>query len=278
MGHIVTRHDGARFHLGGRLQPPKAHGWDLTKYGLNASQWPATPASTSFGKAPAAQAVLTDVLGNDTLGDCTEANSYHLQALRQGAGGLPVFHPTRDDVVATYSRDGGYVPGDSSTDRGCDEGTVLSNAQTLGITNWKGANKIVGSVQVASGNRNLVRACVSMFVGGAICMSLPDEWVEPFPSAPGWTWDVPASGGWDPNNGHCFTLGDQNDAELECWSWGMPFHLTYDALAEGCSAANGGALYFLLDYEIINRASLAAPDALDWMQLKKDFAGIPAAA
>ena len=279
MGRIVTRDDGARFHLGGRLPPPAPHGLRLHDYSPNLLAWPATPAATAFAAMPAAQPVLYDILGNDTLGDCTEANSYHLQALRQAAGGIPVFHPTREDVVSTYSRDGGYVPGDASTDQGCDEGTVLSNAQRLGIVNWSGVNRLVGSVCVDPANRDLVRACVSMFVGGAICMGLPDAWVNPFPQKPGWTWDVPA-GGWasDPSNGHCFTLTDQSDASLGIMSWGMPATLTYDALAAGATQSGGGALYFLLDYEIVNRASLAAPDALDWEQLKKDFAGIPEAA
>jgi hypothetical protein len=103
-------------------------------------------------------------------------------------------------------------------------------------------------------------------------MGLPDPWVNPFPSAPGWTWDVP-SGGFvaDPSNGHCFTLGDQTDAMLLGWSWGMPFNLTYDALAAGAVASSGGAFYILVDQDMLNAASQAAPDGLDWALLQSDL-------
>lgn len=274
MGRIITRKDGSKFHVGGRLQPKVSHGIKLhdPKYGLNLASWPATPSSTSYGAIASAQPVLTDVLGNDQLGDCTEADNYHRQALRQAASGGTVFHPTLAQVIATYSRDGGYVPGDPSTDQGCDELTVLRNAKRLGITNGSAADKITGYVVIDPTNVALVRKCVSAFVGASICMGLPDVWIDPFPAAPGWTWDVP-SGGFVPNpqNGHCFTLADQDETALECWSWAMRFTLTYDALAAGASDNNGGGLYVILDQEILDRVSQAAPDGLDWACLQKDF-------
>jgi len=277
MGRIITRPDGRGFHIGGRLVPKARHRFSLhdPKYGLNLQNWPATPASTSYGQAAAAQPVLTDILGNDTLGDCTEANSYHLQALRQAAAGSPVFHPSLDQVIATYSRDGGYIVGQPNTDQGCDEVTVLTNATNLGISSANGVDKLAAFMLVDATNRDLVRAVVSACVGAAICMGLPDAWVTPFPSAPGWTWDVP-SGGFvsDPSNGHCFTLGDQSDAALQCWSWGMPFTLTYDALAAGAVEANGGDLYLLVDQDILNAVSQAAPDGLDWALLQSDIAAL----
>lgn len=285
MGRIITRHDGKLFHVGGRLVPKVAHRFRLhdSRYGLDLSKWPVTPTLTTYGSAPSAQSVLTDVCGNDSVGDCTEANSYHLQALRQAASGSPVFHPTLDEVLATYSRDGGYVVGDPNTDQGCDEVTVLTNAKDFGITSGSTTNgivvvdKLLGFVAVDATNRNLVRACVSMFVGGSICMGLPDAWLDPFPSSPGWTWGVP-SGGFvaNPSNGHCFTLGDQNDKNLSCWSWAMPFTLTYDALAAGAVESGGGMLYFLLDAEILQQAAAQAPDGLDWACLQADFSSVPA--
>lgn len=274
MPRIITGPGGRKLHLGGRRRPGMAHKFSLHKYNLNLANWPATPASTSYGSAPAAQACLNDVLGNDQLGCCTEADQYHRQALRQAAGDGAVFHPTLDQVIATYSRDGGYVPGQPSTDQGCDETVVMQNATSLGIPEDTSGNldKPAGFVLIDASNRDLVRAAVSAFVGASICMELPDAWITPFPSAPGWTWDVPP-GGFRPNqsNGHCYTLGDQTETGLPCWSWGMPFILTYDALAAGCSSGNGGALYIIVDQEILNAVSKAAPDALDWAQLIADF-------
>ena len=270
MGRVVVAPDGGSLHVGGRVRPAKPHRLMLhaPKYGLNLSAWPATPSQTSYGQNPAAQACLTDVLGNDKLGCCTEANSYHLQALRQAAAGRPVFHPLVGHVIATYSRDGNYDPNDPSTDQGCDENVVLANAQQLGITNGDGVDCIAGYVGVDASNRDLVRACCTMFVGGAICAELPDSWLNS--AAPGSTWDFPKDG-FNPSNGHCFTLGDQGDATLAIWSWGRPLILTYDGLAACASGANGGAIYFLVDAEILAAASDAAPDALDWSAVQADF-------
>jgi hypothetical protein len=274
MGRIITRHDGARFHLGGRRVPRREHALKLSArhYGLNLQQWPATPARTNYGTAPAAQACLADILGNDQLGDCTEADQYHRQAIRQAAAGAAVFHPTLDQVVSTYSRDGGYVVGQPSTDQGCDETTVLGNHASQGIISAADGtvDRSAGFLLVDATNDALVRACCTMFVGANVCMGLPDAWVSPFPASPGWTWDV--AGDSNPQNGHAFTLADQTDGDYyECWSWAMPFMLTKAALQRYATTDGGGGLYVEVDRDILVAASQQAPDALDWTQLLQDF-------
>lgn len=283
MGRLITHADGRTFHVGGRIQPTTAHHLKLhdPKFGINLSKWPATPTSTTYSQRPRAQAVLTDVLCNDKLGCCTESNAYHMQALRQAAAGRAVFHPTPEQVTATYSRDGGYVPGDPSTDQGCDETVVLGNAVKLGISDaygFKGIDKLAGYVAVNAADRALVRAAITLFVGGTVCMQLPDNWLNPFPSSPGWVWDAP-NGVFvpDPNNGHCFSILDQTDKALIGGSWGMPFTLTYDALAAGCSAAGGGCFYILIDGDMLSRASAMVPDGLDWAAVQSAFAELQAA-
>lgn len=63
---------------------------------------------------------------NDQLGDCTEAAKAHaIQALSYfGSGEITV---TNNKVLHWYERDGGYVPGDPSTDNGCVIQDVLQN-------------------------------------------------------------------------------------------------------------------------------------------------------
>jgi len=273
MGRIHTLPTGQRIHIGGRVAPATPHRLKLhdPRYALNLASWPATPSSTSYGSAPAAQACLGDILGNDKLGDCTEADQYHRQALRQAAAGASVFHPPLDVVVWTYSRDGGYVAGDPSTDQGCDETVVLTNARNLGIKSGSGVYQSSGFVAIDGSNRDLVRAAVSMFVGAPICAALDQRWIDA--AAPGATWAVPPGGYVAvPSNGHCFTLADQTEHDLGIWSWAMPLRLTYDALAAATSAANGGALYIEVDADILAAASQSAPDALDWAALQADFA------
>lgn len=278
-GRIHTLSTGKRIHLGGRRPPTKKHALLLARgrYGLHLPSWPATPTSTSYAAAPGADAVLRDVLGNDELGDCTAANSFHLQALRQAAAGCEVFHPTVDDVVKIYSRDGGYVPGNPATDQGADEITVLMNAQVLGIPkDGTGCvDKIAGFVAIDATDRDLVRKCATAFVGATITMALPDAWLYLAEPTEGGVWDVPA-GGFVPNpdNGHCFSLLDQDDGALTIGTWGMKMRLTYEALAAGAVDAMGGGLYALLSEEVLSSAAAKAPDGLDWAALANDFASL----
>jgi hypothetical protein len=272
MGRIVTRKNGQRIHVGGRLPPTTPHKLMLhaPKFGLNLSQWPTPPSSTSWGSAPAAQAVLTSILGNDTLGDCTEADQYHRQAIRQAAAGSPVFVPSVDQVIATYSRDGGYIVGQPSTDQGCDETVVLGNDVSQGITNGTGIAKAAGYVGIDGSNGALVRAVIAAFPGGTpVCGSLPQSWIQQA-TGPGFVWDVP-NDPFVPSNGHCWTLADFDQTGLPVWSWGMPGRMTYDGLAAASSPINGGALYLVCDAETLNAASQLAPDGLDWAQVLVAF-------
>lgn len=279
MGHIITGPNGRKLHIGGRKAPRVQHHLKLhaPEYGLNLSSWP-TPTEIDYGVAPSAQACLFDVLGNDKRGCCTEADAFHGQALRQAAGGRPVFHPSVDQVLGVYSRDGGFDPArPDQTDNGCDETVVLSNEQSEGIISSDGGDVacIQGYVLVDACNRDLVRAAVSAFVGASVCMAIPDGLLNPFPSSPGWVWDVP-TGGWvpDPNNGHCWTISGQTDRDVPMWSWAMSARLTYDALAAGAVASSGGALYIRLDAQILDAASQKAPDGLDWDALRADLSAI----
>jgi hypothetical protein len=279
VGRVVTAGDGGSLHVGGRVRPAKPHGLMLhaPKYGLDLRQWPTTPASTSYGQAPAVQAVLDDALGNDHMGVCTIADGFKRQALRQSSAGSPVYHPPIEQVIATYARDSGYT-GDPSTDRGCDEVVVLSHARDIGIvcSDSGVVDRIVGYMVVDPANRDLVRACASMFVGAAICAELPEQWL--YSAAPGATWDVPA-GGYKPapENGHCYTLLDQDEQGLTITTWGRRMRQTYDALAACASSSNGGGLYVALDAQILNAAAQAAPDGLDWEALIADFNALPSA-
>lgn len=277
MGRIHTTADGRKLHVGGRLPPKKPHGLMLhaPKYGLDLSQWPATLPQTTYGQAAAAQPVLADIFGNDKYGCCTEADAAHGQALRQAAGVGTVYHPSLDVVLGWYGRDGGFdINNPTTTDNGCDETVVLGNEQSQGIqcADDGALDKIALYVAVDGSNRDLVRACVQLFVGGSICAALPQSWIDS--AVPGATWGVPTDS-FNPNDGHCFTLGDQADANLSIWTWAMPLVLTYDGLAAATSSSNGGALYFRLSQEILNAASKACPDGLDWDTLIADANALP---
>jgi hypothetical protein len=281
--HVHTLPNGKSISIGGRFRPTKEKvskvvRLDDLKLGINYSKWPALKSQTTYSQIASVQPVLSDILGNDTLGDCTEACSYHLQALREGASNRTVFHPSLSQVITTYSRDGGYVPGQPNTDNGCDELTVLQNAKNLGITNGnfpKQIDKLVGYIAVDPTNTELVRRCIQMFVGGVMCLELPDSWYRSF--TPGMTWEL-VNGVYTPNsaNGHCVAIVDENNSVLKLNTWGNPAYITYEAFAAACLASNGGSFYIESDWEIMNMASLQSPDALDWAMLREIFDTISA--
>jgi len=262
VGRIIVGPTGKACHIGGRLVPKEAHRLHLgdKRLGFDISKFPATPARTNYSDAPAAQACLRDILLNDQLGCCTEADQFHRQALRQAAGGQPVYHPTSDDVRAVYTRDGG-LPGDN----GCDEVTVLTNACQLGIPNGQeNPAKPLGYLRIDATDMAQVRCLVTAFVGANVCAGLPDPWVQNMPSGDGFVWDV--AGDANDNNGHSFTIGDQDgDDGVVIWSWGMRGRMTKAALAKY------GTVYVVLDQDIIDSVKKTAPDGLAWDVIQAAF-------
>jgi hypothetical protein len=289
MGRIVVLPGGKPIHVGGRIiAPTRRQTLHLTdsRFGLNLSQFPPLPQETRYAQAPAAQQCLTNVLKNDKEGCCTQADKFHRQALRQAAGGAVLaFTPADEQVEAAYTRDGGQ-PGD----QGCDEQVVMTNEQTIGDPCGPAGSdgivpidKSLGFLGVDATNITLVQQCVAIFVGGSVCMGLPEPWVAKMPSQSGWTWDVPRggapSGYFDPANGHCFSLYDYSTGNggttlLGIGSWGMFGFLTPDALAAGAVASSGGMLYFVIDQQILSKAACVAPDGADWATIQSDFAAI----
>lgn len=277
MGRIVTLNDGRKVHVGGRRRPKVTHPLKLTiggKYGLDLSQWPTQDAS-HYSDAPAAQAILRDILGNDSLGDCTIADRFHRQAIREANAGIASpYHPSLDDVIAVYSRCGGYVPGQPATDQGCDETTVLTDCQQVGTTTGNGqVNKIAGWLSVDASNVALVRAVVDAFVGASFCAELAPSWISAMQAGDGFTLGKPTDA-FNPDDGHCMTIGDQSASGLVLWSWALRGTLTFDGLAAACDG-QGGSLYIVLDQDVIGAASAKAPDLLDWSALQTDFNSLP---
>jgi hypothetical protein len=284
VGRIVSIGDQA-VHIGGRLTPKSALAINLShpRFGLNLGILAKLTgrSAVDYATLAAAQSVLQDILGNDKFGNCTEADQYHQQAMRQAAAGIPVFHPTLSQVLATYSRDSGFVMGQPSTDVGCDENTVLQNAQSYGISNGPGAtdvDKILGYAAVDSSNVQLWQFCIDAFVGGSFCAQLAQQCVSPMPSGPGWTWDVP-QGGYVPvpQDGHCMTISGYDSVAkmVKAQSWAMPFEATYAFLEAAAAEENGGSLFFRLDQEIINKITQQAPDLLDWTAVVNAFNALP---
>ena len=95
---------------------------------------------------------------------------------------------------------------------------------------------------------------------------------NPFPSSPGFTWDV--AGPPDPDNGHCFIGVAYDPKGVQIDTWGMLGHLTDAAIAKYASTAGQGELYAVLSPEIITRASRKAANGFNFAQLQADFAAL----
>jgi hypothetical protein len=225
---------------------------------------PTAPSVVDFFTGP--KTALTDILGNDTLGDCTAAGACHLEESISFAAGSPVVL-SATQAIGFYSLSTGYVVGDASTDQGGDEVTVLTTWQQKGL-DGNGAHAIKGWLSVDPTDAALVASCNWLFGGLYFGIELPDTWTNPFPSADGFVWDV---GTPDPNQGHCVVGVGSNSVGIQVDSWGLIGTITYAAIAQLCAESAGGNLFAVLTPEIITAAQGLAPNGLDWATLLADF-------
>ena len=231
---------------------------------------PSPPASCDYSVN--ASAALSQMYGNDTLGDCVIAGIGHLIGTFTGNAGVAPFIFAPEQIISLYSAIGGYVPGDPSTDQGCDEVTALNHWQNKGAP--IGHHKLAGWIQVDGSNPEEYRTALWLFENLFFGMELPDEWVSPFPSAPGFIWD--AAGPPDIANGHCVVGVGYGASGVTIDSWGMLGTLTDAAVDKYAVPVSAGALYTVLSSNSLAAATLKAPNGFDWSQLAADFASMSA--
>ena len=223
---------------------------------------PAAPATADYS-APAA-AVLSDVMGNDQLGDCVIAGGYHVTGVESANAGA-MFHATQAQIIKDYSAIGGYVPGDAGTDQGCDEPTALNYWTQHGFAN---GTKLLGWLALDATNRNELMQALYLFENLFFGIELPDAWVSPYPSGNGFIWDA---GTPDPHNGHA-VIGYGYDARgVLISSWGMTGVLTWAAIAALCTQQSGGAVYVLVTPDQLAKGQNKTPNGVAWTDLIVDF-------
>ena len=215
---------------------------------------------------PKAASVLTDIYGNDTLGDCVVAGGYHVLGVEIGnATGVP-FHATKAQIVKDYSAIGGYVPGKPSTDNGCNEETAFEYWKKHGFAN---GSKILGTISINASNKADIQAACYLFENLFFGVGLPDAWIEPFPSGPGFVWGV--HGHANPNNGHCFIATGYGPSGVTIDSWGLKGVVTYDAVAAYAGPSAGGEIYAVITPDQLLKGQQKAPNGLAWGDLIAAF-------
>jgi hypothetical protein len=264
MKEIFVPHLNRMMKLG-RVRPKP--GRCKLKFG-DYSQVALPPPPESCDYSSAAMQALQLVYLNDQLGDCTIAGAYHVVGTETGNAGA-IFIPSNDQIIADYSACGGYVPGDASTDNGCDEETVLNYYQMTGFAN---GTKLAGRLALDATNATEVMQALYLFENLYFGLELPDSYINPFPSTAGFVWDT---GNPDPDNGHCIIGVGYNSIGVQIDTWGLIGTLTWGAVANLCVNAAGGQLFVMLTPDQLVKSQMKSPLGLDWATLTADFKALP---
>jgi hypothetical protein len=225
---------------------------------------PPPPASCDY--SPKASTALAEMYLNNQLGDCVIAGIGHVVGVLTGNAGKAFLY-NNAEIVALYSAIGGYVPGNPSTDRGCDEQTALNYWQRNGAP--KGSHQIAGWMSVNGADPTEYRTALWLFENLYFGLELPDKWLDPEPNASGFTWDV--AGPPNPQNGHCVVGAGYSPKGVKIATWGMLGTLTDAAIAKYATKVGEGELYTVVSHDSIAKATEKAPAGFDWSQLIADF-------
>lgn len=255
-------HLGRTVKLGRR--PPAARGprLELRRY-LKLDKMVGIPEAVDYRSA--ASAALRDVMGNDSLGDCVIAGGYHVVGLETGNAGA-LFHATPEQVLRDYSAVGGYVPGDPSTDNGCNLVDALNYWTEKGFAN---GTKLLAWLAIDEADPVEVRAALYLFENLYMGIGLPDPWIRPFPNGDGFTWDLAGSS--DPRNGHSIMAPAYDKGGVIVDTWGLYGTITDAAMGRYCGAAEGGELYVMLTPDQLAKGQAKAPNGVAWDELLGDW-------
>ena len=222
----------------------------------------------STNRAVLAMGSLRKIYLNDSIGDCVIAGGAHMEGLwSANANGAPILY-SDDQIIQEYHVIGGYVPGDPSTDNGCDEVTALERWQTDGFA---GGTRIAGKILVDGTDPIEVRAAINEFGCLMAGLELPDEWL-PHIASDSAILDV--AGPSNPESGHCVVLIDYNPGKVIAATYGFLPFMTDAAVAKYCVPEAGGELYACVTEDWCNNKSHLSPPGLNSKQLLADLASL----
>jgi hypothetical protein len=218
---------------------------------------PAPPKSINWGgKVP-----TWPMYDNDTIGDCVCAGAGHLEQTWTANAGTEIT-PAVSAVLQMYEQVGGYVPGDPSTDNGCDMLTACKWLRSTGL----GGRKIAGFVSVPITNPNLFNLAIFLFGGVYLGLALPlaaqdaNSW-----SYMGGQSGNDASGSW---GGHCVPVVDYDANGYTVVTWGQLLRMGPEFLR-----VYGDEAYALLSPDWIETKGVA-PMGFNLAQLEADLAAL----
>ncbi len=272
MHRIFAPHLNRHIVIGAcKLPDPHAMRFHLGDY-IDAATLPPAPASEDYSTP--AMSVISNVEGNDSVGDCVLAEEAHFVGVMTGNTGR-LFSYTPAQTLAAYSAITGYNPNDPSTDQGTDP-TVAMN---YFIKNpYADGTKLAGWAMVNAGNMELVKFAISALGNLKLWVGLPDAWINPFPSANGFVWDVAPPNG---NNGHCIgscaynstkiTIVGSNAQGVQVMTWGLIGTITWAAFAALFVPNAGGGAAVRLTPDWIAKGAAKTPSGFAYADLISDL-------
>lgn len=205
---------------------------------------------------PAAMQSISQMYGNDSLGDCVLASRGHKVGIRSAVDSGTAVVGTRAEVVADYHAACG------AGDNGCDMSAVNQYEQRTGVQLGGARYKAEGSVAVDHTNKALVQTCIYVFGGLNVGLDLPGSWHT---SADGSTWDVTNSG---IVGGHEVQAYDYDAVGVKIATWGGTRTITWAAFT---SSRWVNEVYTSLDPVWYGKDNLA-PNGIDVTGLRTDLA------
>jgi hypothetical protein len=130
---------------------------------------------------------------NQQLGDCVCEDSGHALMLRT-ANASKIVIPTTQDIMTLYEAVGGYVPGNASTDQGCDETAMCQYMVTNGLCGQKAS--ATGPLDPT--NMDHLKWSVQIFGSCRLGIIVDQQMEQQFSSGQPWTTPAAAN---DPNAG-----------------------------------------------------------------------------
>lgn len=196
-------------------------------------------------------------------GNCVIADTGHEVMIRSANTGTIVI-PSDADIEALYGIIGGYVPGDESTDNGCDETTMC---EWLAKHDWYTKKPAASTAMVDFTNVDHVKWSVELFGSLRLGLNLPQSAMDQFNAKEPWnvaTTDTQIIGG------HDVPIVAYDGTYYTVITWGQEQLMTPAFLAAYCEEAH---IELWPDWMM---PSGNAPSGVDWNQLASDLASLSA--
>lgn len=205
-----------------------------------------------------------DMLGNDTLGDCTCAAAAHM-IMEWSANTGKERSFTTDEVVKFYRH---FSP--APKDEGADLLTVLKYWRSNGLH----GDKVTAFAQLEPRSQTQVMDAVYLFGGCYIGVALPNfavnasdplevPWVVP-PTGP-----VGKDAAPNPDNGHCIPAVGYDQRNIYIVTWGQIKTMSWEFYRSYMDEA-----FAVLSTDWINKQLGTAPSGFDLAALQKDLQSI----